>query len=94
MVKKGIKEIRDNFTQYLKMVKRGEEIVVTERGKPVALLKPIPGGEGVLEKLESAAMKGLVRLPQKEGNIPAHKKIKLTGKPLTEVILEDRETEW
>ncbi|MDO8141560.1 MAG: type II toxin-antitoxin system prevent-host-death family antitoxin [Candidatus Brocadiales bacterium] len=94
MVKKGIKEIRDNFTQYLKRVKRGEEIVVTERGKPVALLKPIPEGEGVQEKLESAAMKGLVRLPQREGNIPAHKKIKLTGKSLTEVILEGRETGW
>lgn len=94
MVKKGIKEIRDNFTQYLKRVKQGEEIIVTERGKPVALLKPIPEGKGVLEKLESAAMKGLIRLPQKKGNIPIHKKIKLSGKSLTEVILEDRETEW
>ncbi|OQY99461.1 MAG: hypothetical protein B6D35_09115 [Candidatus Brocadia sp. UTAMX2] len=94
MLKKGVKEIRDNFTRYLKRVKQGEEIVVTERGKPVALLAPIPEVTSFQEKLELAARKGLVRLPQKEGKIPIHKKIMLHGKALTEIMLEEREKGW
>ncbi len=94
MIKKGVKEVRDHFTRYLKRVKQGEEIVVTERGKPVALLTPIPEVTGFREKLELAARKGLIRLPQKEGNIPVHKKIRLQGKSLTEILLEEREAGW
>jgi len=94
MLKKGVKEVRDHFTRYLKRVKQGEEIVVTERGKPVALLAPIPEVTGFQEKLELAAKKGLIRLPQKAGKVPIHKKIKLLGKSLTEIILEERETGW
>lgn len=94
MTKKGVKEIRDHFTRYLKRVKLGEEIVVTERGKPIALLRPIPEGTSLQEKLELGAMKGLIRLPQKDENIPLHKKIRLKGKSLTDIILEERETEW
>ncbi|GJQ17304.1 MAG: hypothetical protein UZ01_03583 [Candidatus Brocadia sinica] len=36
-------------------------------------------------------MKGIIRLPQKEGKIPIYKKIKLPGKSLTEIVLEDKE---
>lgn len=92
MLKKGVKEIRDHFTRYLKRVMQGEEIVVTERGKPVALLAPIPEVTGFQEKWELAARKGLLRLPQKEGKIPIHKKIRLHGKSLTEIVLEDKES--
>ena len=34
----GIKELKDRLTYYLRLTKQGEEIVVTERGKPIALL--------------------------------------------------------
>ena len=39
MIERGVKEIRDHFTKYLKIVAQGEEVIVTERGKAVALLK-------------------------------------------------------
>jgi prevent-host-death family protein len=94
MLRTGVKEVRDHFTQYLKMVKKGEEIVVTERGRPVALIKPVAEIKDMRERLESAAEKGLIRLPLKEGNIPVHKKVKLTGKSLTKIILEEREAGW
>ncbi len=94
MLKKGVKEVRDNFTQYLKRIKKGDEIIVTERGRPVAILRPVPSGTGLQERLELAAMKGLIRLPLKAGNIPTHKKIKLKGKSLTDLILKERETGW
>lgn len=94
MLKKVVKEVRDHFTQYLKRVKLGEEIVITERGRPVALIRQIPEGTSLQERLELGSIKGLIRLPQKTKNIPFHKKIKLTGKSLTDIVLEERETGW
>lgn len=39
-VEVGIKELRDNFRSYLQRVKDGEELLVTERGRPVARVGP------------------------------------------------------
>ncbi|HMR50451.1 MAG TPA: type II toxin-antitoxin system prevent-host-death family antitoxin [Arachnia sp.] len=36
----GVRELRDHLSAHLAVVKNGETIVVTEHGKPVALLSP------------------------------------------------------
>ena len=36
----GVRELRQNLSRYLDRVKRGEELVVTERGEQVARLIP------------------------------------------------------
>jgi prevent-host-death family protein len=38
----GVRELRQNASRYLREVKRGETVEVTERGEPVARLVPIP----------------------------------------------------
>ncbi len=40
MRKAGIREARQNLSVLISEVKRGEEIVITERGEPVARLTP------------------------------------------------------
>ncbi|MBI4634789.1 MAG: type II toxin-antitoxin system prevent-host-death family antitoxin [Candidatus Rokubacteria bacterium] len=37
----GVRELKNRLTQYLRRAKYGEEVIVTERGKPIALLQPI-----------------------------------------------------
>jgi prevent-host-death family protein len=37
----GIRELRQNASQYIRLVKAGETIEVTERGVPVACLTPL-----------------------------------------------------
>ena len=37
----GVKELKNQLTYYLRLTKQGEEIVVTDRGKPIALLQPL-----------------------------------------------------
>src|SRR5260370_13817246 len=37
----GVRELKNRLTRYLLRTKHGEEIVVTARGKPIALLMPI-----------------------------------------------------
>jgi prevent-host-death family protein len=45
----GVREARQNLSALLDEVRKGREIVITERGRPVAKLVPPdrPGGKGV-----------------------------------------------
>ena len=36
----GIRELKNRLSQYLRRVRTGEQIVVTERGRPVAVISP------------------------------------------------------
>lgn len=38
----GIRELRQNASRYIRLVKAGETIEVTDRDVPVALLTPLP----------------------------------------------------
>lgn len=38
----GVRELRQNASRYLTRVKAGETIEVTEHGRPVAVLAPVP----------------------------------------------------
>jgi prevent-host-death family protein len=47
----GIRELRQNLSQYLRRVEQGETLEVLERGRPVAILAPLPERRGALERL-------------------------------------------
>lgn len=36
----GVRELKNRLTRYLRLVQQGKEIVVTDRGTPVAMLCP------------------------------------------------------
>jgi prevent-host-death family protein len=48
----GIRELRQQASKYLRLVQRGEILQLTDRGRPVALLVPVPEG-GAVERLEA-----------------------------------------
>jgi prevent-host-death family protein len=41
----GIRRLRDRLTLYLGSVRRGGRVVITDRGRPIALLLPYPEDE-------------------------------------------------
>ena len=43
----GVRELRQQASRYLREVERGDAIEVTDRGRPVARLIPIPRSGGV-----------------------------------------------
>jgi prevent-host-death family protein len=61
----GVRELRQNLSVYLRRVKEGEVLEVTERNEPVAFLSPIPVGDSDLERLRETgrvrAGKGALR---------------------------------
>ena len=53
MTSVGIRELRQRASDLLRRVERGETIEITDRGRPVAMLTPVPSGTG-LERLRAA----------------------------------------
>lgn len=50
----GVRELRQNLSVYLRRVKAGESLEVTERGRTVALLVPLEEGASPLARLIEA----------------------------------------
>lgn len=53
MTSVGVRELRQRASELLRMVERGDTIEITDRGRPVALLGPVPSGNP-LERLRRA----------------------------------------
>lgn len=88
----GVRELKNRLTQYLRRTKQGEEIVVTDRGKPIALLQPIrEAGHPVSQeaRLAKLAAQGFLTLPTHKP-LKRVRLAKVSGPPLSGVILEDR----
>lgn len=53
----GVRELRQRASELLRLVQRGETLEITDRGRPVALLSPLPDGS----PLEQLRLAGEVR---------------------------------
>jgi prevent-host-death family protein len=53
MLTVGVRELRQRASELLRRVAGGETIEITDRGRPVALLGPLPEG-GPLERLRAS----------------------------------------
>ncbi|MBA3381833.1 MAG: type II toxin-antitoxin system prevent-host-death family antitoxin [Actinobacteria bacterium] len=85
----GIRELRQNASRYLRLVEeRGEPIQITDRGRPVALLAPLPDS-GTIERLVATG-----RLRRGKGG-PLPKPVDpIPGVPLpSEILAEMRANE-
>ncbi|MGI8658993.1 MAG: type II toxin-antitoxin system Phd/YefM family antitoxin [Candidatus Limnocylindria bacterium] len=51
MERVGIRELRQNASEYVRRAEAGETIEVTDRGRAVARLAPLPKADGVLDRL-------------------------------------------
>jgi len=58
MTRIGIRELRQRASDYLRRVEAGETIEVTDRGRPVALLTPIPKAPPMERLRASGDIKG------------------------------------
>jgi prevent-host-death family protein len=94
----GVAQLKARLSEYLLRVKAGEEVLVTERGRPVARLVPVnaghvPDDEAELARLREMEREGLVRLGP--GRLPEEffekERPADPGGLLREAVLEERE---
>ena len=93
MVKAAVSEVKASLSKYLAKVKRGQEVVVTDRGHPVAKLVPIRVGFGNADR-ERLIREGIIE-PGRTGRASKEflkrPKIKDPQGLVLKALLEERE---
>lgn len=50
----GVRELRDRLSSYLERARAGEQIEITDRGRPIAMLVPLPESRAAVAELIAA----------------------------------------
>ena len=85
----GIRELKAHLSAYLRRVKAGETIVITERGTTVGRIVPI--GASLENQMEALAQAGLVAWNGKKLRRIAPVARANGEKTVAELLIEDRE---
>lgn len=89
VVKVGVRELRENLRSWLDRVKAGDQIVITDRGKPVARITSAEPRSRLDELIE----RGIVRPPltPKRQRFDVSKLPTMTpGPTLSDIVIEQR----
>lgn len=90
----SISELKAKLSKYLDLVQSGEEVIVTDRGRPVARLTALDGESGRSGRLRQLLRLGRVRAPL-EGLSPEAGVPKRPPDPsgrVLDALLEERRT--
>jgi prevent-host-death family protein len=88
----GVRELKSRLTYYLRRTKQGEDIIVTERGRPVAILQrlDVATARSRDANLARLADHGVVILPTRKPS-RTWKLIAHRGRPVSDTVIEARE---
>jgi prevent-host-death family protein len=87
----GARELKTRLGRYLREVRRGGTIVVTDRGEPVAELRPIAVAKGgSTARLDQLVALGYLSRTSPAGLAP-FRSIRHKGPALSRAVAEDRE---
>ncbi len=88
MITVGIKELKNRLSYYLREIKKGEKIAITEREKVIATIIPVERVD-VDSKLLSLVKEGFAAW---KGGKPVGSRhpVKIKGKTVSEIVIEDR----
>jgi len=87
-IRVGTRELKSKLSEYLRRVKKGETIIVTERGKIVAQLGPAK--QSVEERIWAMVDAGLADWNGKKPKHYQPKIVNRTGKLMSDIVIEDR----
>jgi prevent-host-death family protein len=89
----GLREANQSFSKAIKAVKAGKEVVLTERGKPVAVIKPLKSGKDVDSTLRRLEAEGILRRGHKSGTSMRawRASVSIKGKSIAKTINEERD---
>ena len=91
MIKVGLREANMHFSKYVKMVRQGQEIVVTERGAPIAgVIKPLGREVSPEKRIKLLEEQGLLKRAVKD-TFPSGAPLAIKGRSIVETLSDDRE---
>lgn len=86
----GVRELRDQLSRYLERAKAGEQIEITERGRPIALLVPLPESRAAVAELVAS---GQVRLAERPWRPGTARTTAPEGAPLPSEVLDEQRSD-
>ncbi len=91
-VRVGVRELKNHLTSYLKLARNDQEVIVTERGKPIAIIQPVQA-TSALKSLEgriaALAARGEISPPEHR-LVRRVRRVRVAGRPISEEIIADR----
>ena len=91
MISAGIKHVKNNLSRLLAQVKSGEEILITERGRPIArIVKENQGDKSIRAALGPLVQKGLIVLPSRRILKDRISVVEAAGNAISHMVIEDR----
>ena len=90
-MKLGLREANQRFSEMVKIVKQGEEVILTERGRPIAMVTPLGAGAHQDMRLDRLARAGFIRLPSRPGRSGPAKPVRAQGKPASKILGDERD---
>jgi prevent-host-death family protein len=88
----GSREFKNRLGKYLRAVRAGQTLIITDRGRAVARVGPTTIDESeasfVEERLKELEAKGFIHLGKKA--FSKFRPIKSKGKPASQIIIEER----
>jgi prevent-host-death family protein len=87
----GLREANQRFSAAIKAVKAGQDVILTDRGKPIAVitrLAPAATPDARVRELEAA---GLLQAAARRGPMPQWRPRALRGSPLAQTVADERE---
>jgi prevent-host-death family protein len=85
MAEAGVRDLRDHLSRYLERVQAGEELTVTDRGRPVARLVPITD----VRPFERLVAEGVVQRPTARRRSRPARRVASEG-PVSDLVAEQR----
>jgi prevent-host-death family protein len=87
----GAREFKTRLGTYLRQVREGRTLTITDRGRPVATVTPVDMADQSVEaRLARLRAEGVVTGTGKPLS-RVRKPVVMRGRPLSETIMEDRE---
>jgi prevent-host-death family protein len=90
MIKVGLREANMHFSKYVKLVRQGQEVVVTERGAPIAVIKPLVREARPEQRIRFLEEQGVLKRPTR-GTLPSGAPVAIKGRPIAETVTDERE---
>lgn len=88
----GIRELKSRLSDYLRQVKSGRTVIVTEHGKPIGQIVPL--ASSLQQRMQALAQAGLIaqigeKLPQPEPSI-----VNESERLISDLVSENRDVDF
>lgn len=87
----GLREANQRFSKAIQAVKTGKEVVLTERGIPIAVIKPFSETARPTSTVRGLEAAGLLRAASRTAPLPSWRPRPIKGAPLSVTIRQERE---